>query len=148
MKSNTERGRDFQSKCQAVLCAHFNQQFLAEVSIQIADRKWHSFDLATETRAIVAECKAFTFTKSGNNPSAKITTLREAIQYLRTLPAETQKLLIIKRDVHPARGESLAEYFVRLNDYLLGDVRVLELDDSTGSLRFLFGASDARSAKA
>ena len=139
MTSNTERGRLFQRKCREALELHFSKQFLLEVKVQIAENKCHFFDLATEARDIVAECKAFAFTASGNNPSAKITTLREAVQYLRAAPGSPTRLLILKRDVHPTRGESLAAYFVRLNSYLLGDVKVLEIEESGGPIRCLHG---------
>jgi hypothetical protein len=89
MASNTERGRLIQEKCRESLQLHFGEEFLPEVKVQIAENKWHSFDLATETKDIVVECKAFTFAASGNNPSAKITTLREAVQYLRAVPGSS-----------------------------------------------------------
>jgi hypothetical protein len=110
--------------------------------MQIGENKLHSFDLATEVRDIVVECKAFTFTVTGGNPSAKITTLREAVQYLRSLSGSPARLLVVKRDVHPVRGESLAEYFVRLNSYLLGDVKVLEMDADGGPVRYVHGATN------
>jgi hypothetical protein len=61
-----------------------------EVPIQIGSGKSHLFDLATRERDIVAECKAFTFTATGNNPSAKMTTLREATMYLRSIPGNVK----------------------------------------------------------
>ncbi len=139
MASNTERGRLFQGKCREALELHFGKRFLAEVKIQIAENKWQSFDLATEANDIVAECKAFAFTASGNNPSAKITTLREAAQYLRAVPGSRARLLILKRDVHPTRGESLGAHFVRLNSYLLGDVTVLEIEETGGPIGCFHG---------
>ena len=74
------------------------------------------------------ECKAFTWTKGGNMPSAKITTAREAVFYLQWLPKEWTKVLAISRSTRRSGGESLADPLVRLNGHLLGDVVVVEVD--------------------
>lgn len=84
MLSNTERGKAFQLLCRDALRRELGRDFDLEVPIQIGSGKPHSFDLATKERDIVAECKAFAFTATGKNPSAKITTLREATFYLRS----------------------------------------------------------------
>ena len=106
-----------------------------EISMPIGHPpKSRPFDLASATRRVVGECKAFTWTASGNVPSAKVTTLREACQYLRLLPEGTTRLLLMARSVHPRTGEPLADYFCRLNTHLLGDVVVVEVGDY-GSLR-------------
>jgi hypothetical protein len=91
--------------------------------------KEHRFDLASRSRSTVCECKAFSWTASGNIPSAKITTLREASQYLLALPADIIKVIVMNRNLRPSHPESLAEYFCRLNSHLLGPVRLLEIDD-------------------
>ncbi len=62
-------------------------------------------------------------------PSAKITTAREAVLYLQWLPEEWTKTLAMSRSLRSGYDESLAEYFVRLNSHLLGDVIVVEVDD-------------------
>jgi hypothetical protein len=82
MLSNTERGKAFQILCGDALKRAVGREFDLEVPIAIGGGKFHAFDLATRERDIVAECKAFAFTATGNNPSAKITTLREATMYL------------------------------------------------------------------
>ena len=43
---------------------------------------------------MIAKCKVFSITVSGNNPSAKITTLPEAVTYLKSIPGSAQRLLI------------------------------------------------------
>ena len=91
--------------------------------------KERRFDLASRSRSIVCECKAFTWTASGNVPSAKITTLREAAQYLLALPVDTAKVIVMNRSLRSSHLESLAEYFCRLNSHLLGPIHVLEIDD-------------------
>jgi len=109
-----------------------------EVSL-LTDGRSHFFDLVTRDRDVVAESKAFSWTATGNVPSAKISTLREAVTYLRGLPNGTTRYLIIKRSTHPRKKETLAEYFVRLNEEMLGAVNVLELPEEGGELRNVHG---------
>jgi hypothetical protein len=97
------------------------------------------FDLATPERDVVAECKAFGWTATGNVPAAKISTLREAVAYLRALPDGTTRYLIIKRSERIGKSETLAEYFVRLNEESLGPVNVLELPADGGQIRGVYG---------
>ena len=142
MLSNTERGRAFQILCRDALKRALHRDFDLEVPIEIGGGKCHPFDLATKGRDIVAECKAFKFTVSGNIPSAKITALREAAMYLRSIRANVTKVLIVKHDPHPIRGEALGRYFVRLNPHLLEQVSVLEMPESGGDLVCIHGDFD------
>ncbi len=121
------------------------QNFDLEVPID-AGGKTHNFDLATVNRDIIVECKAFKFTESGNVPSAKITTLCEAVRYLNAVQGNPVRLLIIKRDQHPKRRETLAQYFVRLNRHLLERVTVLEMREDGGDLVCVHGSFGAASA--
>jgi hypothetical protein len=139
MPSHTERGKAFQVLCADALRRALNREFDLEVPISIGPGKPHYFDLATPQRDIVAECKAFAFTASGNIPSAKITTLREATMYLRAVQGDPQRLLIVKRDPHPKSGETLGRYFVRLNVNHLDRVVVLEMPEPGGDLVCLHG---------
>ncbi len=131
--ANTKKGRDFQLRVKHALEKAFDFEFDLEVKLPIGNPpKPHTFDLASRNRAIVGECKAFAWTVSGNVPSAKITTLREAANYLLQLPAGTIAFIAMDRDCHPVKGEALADYFARLNSHLLGRVSLLELsNDST-----------------
>ena len=140
MLSNTQRGKAFQIICGDALRRALNRAFDLEVPIQVGGGKFHSFDLATKERDIVAECKAFKFTATGNNPSAKITTLREAVMYLRSIQGSPSRLLIVKHDPHPKRGETLGRYFVRLNNHLLDQVDVLEMPEGGGELVCIHGS--------
>jgi hypothetical protein len=139
MLSNTERGRAFQVLCGDALRRAFGRDFDLEVPIEIGGGKRHCFDLATRERDIVVECKAFAFTATGNNPSAKITALREAAMYLGLIEGNVTRLLILKYDLHPTRGETLGQYFVRLNTHHLEQVTVLELAESGGDLVCIHG---------
>ena len=140
MLSNTERGKAFQLLCRDALKRALSRDFDLEVPIQIGSGKPHTFDLATRERDVIAECKAFAFTATGNNPSAKITTLREATVYLRAIPGEVHRVLIAKRDPHPKRGETLGQYFVRLNPNFLEHITVLEMPETGGELVCLHGS--------
>jgi len=139
MISNTERGKAFQLLCRDALKQALGRDFDLEVPIQIGSGKPHTFDLASKERDIIAECKAFAFTVAGNNPAAKITTLREATVYLRSIPGEVQRVLIVKRAPHPKRGETLGQYFVRLNPNFLEHITVLEMPETGGELVCIYG---------
>lgn len=76
----------------------------------------------------------------GNVPSAKFTTLREAATYLAALPPQVVKIITIRRRPHPARGETLARYFCRLNAHLLGSIVILEVDETTRDIDELHGS--------
>jgi hypothetical protein len=140
MLSNTERGKAFQLLCRDALKRVLGRDFDLEVPIQIGSGKPHTFDLATRERDIIAECKAFAFTATGNNPSAKITTLREATVYLRSIPGDVQRVLMVKRAPHPKRGETLGQYFVRLNPNFLDRITVLEMPETGGELVCIHGS--------
>ena len=74
--SNSENpfvGRHFQGVVQRILEKNYNTKFDQETAILIGDPpKEHKFDLANADRSIVAECKCYTWTDSGNITSAKI----------------------------------------------------------------------------
>ena len=96
----------------------------------------HKFDLASKDRKWVVECKIFSFTASGNNPSAKLATLLEAVHYLNLLLAGTVRILVMNRALVNGRSESLAEYFARLKGSFLCGVRIVELSVD-GQVRLL-----------
>ena len=52
----------------------------------------------------------------------------EAAFYLRFLPDSYEKYIVMLKAHHPKRQESLAEYYYRMNNHLLGKVRVAEYD--------------------
>jgi hypothetical protein len=139
--SNRARGDAFQRYAAGALAKATGLAFDLEVPLimTIGAPKSHFFDLATPDRAYVGESKAFTWTVSGKVPSAKVTTLREAAQYLRALSPQTKTFIVMARSEHPLRQETLAEYFSRLNDHVLGKVALIEVCDKTGTVRFVRG---------
>jgi hypothetical protein len=149
MLSNSEHGRRFQLHCRDALKQALGCEVYLEVPINIGGNRPHSFDLGTEERNdpdAIAECKAFRFTSAGNIPSAKITTLREAAMYLRSIKKDVMRLLIIKEDRHPKTGETLARYFARLNANYLESVTVLEMPEDGGALTCVHGRFPALDA--
>lgn len=142
--SNLSKGNAFQERARHVLERLVNEPFDSEVKLPIGSPpRIHRFDLVSESRIYVVECKAFAYTTSGRNPSSKISTLREAMQYLNLAPAPMRKLLVMERHHPEGKRESLAVYFARLNEHLRGDVTLLELDDT--HLRVLAGEPLAQS---
>jgi hypothetical protein len=126
-----------------ILKEKFNTYFEQEVAIPIGrPQKEHKFDLANSDRSIVAECKCYTWTDSGNVPSAKLMGLDEAVFYFSFLPAGTQKILCMQKAVFRGKSETLAEYYVRVHGHLLGDVSVYEVSDDEAIKVIRNGTSD------
>jgi len=133
--SNVARGSAFQDLSARVLGARFGCRFRLEVPIAIGDpAKDHRFDLVSDDGCRVGECKSFTWTGTRNMPSAKITTVNEAVFYLSFLPEEVYRFVAMRRALRFGRGESLADHYWRTNRHLLRGVKVLEIDEETGSV--------------
>ena len=117
---NPHVGRKFQEFVQTILKEKYNTYFEQEAAIPIGrPPKEHKFDLANADRSIVAECKCYTWTDSGNVPSAKLMGLDEAVFYFGFLPSGTKKLLCMKKAVFRGKQETLAEYYVRAHGHFL-----------------------------
>ena len=133
---NPRVGREFQELVKSGLEEKYNMAFKQEAAIPIGKpAKDHKFDLANEDRSIVAECKCYTWTDSGNVPSAKLMGLDEAVFYFSFLPPETKKLLCMKKAMYPGKTETLAEYYVRVHGHLLGEVHVYEVAEDGAMLQ-------------
>ena len=80
---NTAKGRDFQAKATKILSRHFEVGFHTEHSIPIGKPpKEHKFDLASDDLRFIGESKNYSWTVSGNVPSAKMAFINEAVFYL------------------------------------------------------------------
>jgi hypothetical protein len=53
-------------------------------------------------------------------PSAKMAFLNEAVLYLSHLPREMHKFIVLRRDLHIRRNETLVAYYVRTAIFLTG----------------------------
>ena len=97
--------------------------------------KDHKFDIVNPNLGIVIECKRYTWTEARNVPSAKMGFINEAVFYLRLLPDSYEKYVVMLKAYHPKRQESLAEYYYRINNHLLGMVKVAEYDPECAVLK-------------
>jgi len=69
---NPEKGRSFQKLAAKILSQHFNVEFHLDYPIPIGNPpKEHRFDLVSTDHNYIGECKNYSWTKSGNVPSAK-----------------------------------------------------------------------------
>ena len=141
MNTNSENpkvGREFQEKVRRWFQKNTEENYALEYPIYIGKpARPHKFDAANESETIVIECKCYTWTDSGNIPSAKLRGLNEAIFYFSFLPNETKKILVMARAVHPKKRETLAEYYFRMNEHLLDDVKIWEFNPDTDEMRMI-----------
>ena len=135
--SNKNKGDAFRDFAKPILEKELKTELEPEQKIDIGKpMKEHAFDLANQDRSVVIECKNYTWTKAGNVPSAKISTLNEAVLYFSFLDYNVQKILCLMRSEHPKRKETLAVYYVNTYGHLLRDVIVYEIAGD-GSLKKL-----------
>lgn len=132
MNTNSENpkvGKEFQKRVLKIATDRFQQSFIEEKAVPIGKpAKDHKFDVVSVDGKRVIECKYYSWTNGNNVPSAKMATLNEAVLYMRNLPEDTHKILVMKKDVRVSNGESLAQYYVRINGHLLDDIEVWEVD--------------------
>jgi len=131
-KSNSHVGREFEIKCQKLLARKGMSLTLGlQIQIGINGKKPHKFDLGSETGKVLVECKAHTWTKTGNVPSAKMTEWNEAMYYFHSAPKDYEKILFVQRDFNPKKQETLAQYYLRTNGHLIPkDVQLWEYDEA------------------
>ena len=112
MNSNSDNpkvGKDFQRKVLSIAQKTFNMPFDEEKVVLVGNPpKEHRFDVVSADGDIIIECKCYTWTNGGNVPSAKMSTLNEAVLYLRSVNYNARKILAMKKDVRLRTGESLA----------------------------------------
>lgn len=132
MNLNSENpgvGKRFQLEVKRWFEENKGRSFILEKKIGIGNPpKLHSFDIADEDGTIVIECKCYTWTETGNVPSAKMGFTNEAAFYLTWLPNDIEKIIVMLKATHPMRKETLAEYYYRTNRHLLGSIKVMEFD--------------------
>lgn len=98
MNSNGENpkvGKKFQLTVKEWFEKSLNCEFEIERKIAIGNpAKSHSFDIANKDGTVVVECKCYTWTETGNVPSAKMGFANEAAFYLSFLPDGVINLLL------------------------------------------------------
>ena len=123
-------GKDFQERVHVNATEYYKKEFIPEKAVKIGNPLTdHKFDLVSADGEIIIECKCYTWTKTWNVPSAKLATLDEAILYMRCVPYEAKKVIVMSRAYNPKNGYTLAEYFVERKGHLLGDISVVEMDE-------------------
>jgi hypothetical protein len=129
---NPAAGRDFEVRAARVMGAVFGVSLLLDHALPIGEPpKMHKFDFGTDSGSHVGEAKCYTWTETGNVPSAKLGFLNQAVFYLSFLPDTMVRFVVMPRSLHPRRHESLAEYWYRTDRHLLQGVRVFEIEDET-----------------
>ena len=92
-----------------LLSLHFGERMEIDQPVPIGDpSKNHKFDLVPSDSCYIGDVKNYSWSKSGNNPSAKMACINEAIFYLSFLPSEVVRFVVMRKDAHPNRKESLA----------------------------------------
>ena len=138
---NTSKGKIFQLAVKELLEKLYNKEFLLECPVNIGvPPKAHKFDIVSSDKTVVVECKCYSWTSGGNNPSAKLSTANEALLYMSFLLDNCEKLLFIcHTDKMHRKEESLEQYYVRTYGSFLRDVKVMEYDMETQQLLPLKG---------
>ena len=125
--NNPTNGAIFQKQVLKWFQEQYGREFILEKKLPIGNPpKDHQFDIVDVDDKIAIECKRYTWTESGNVPSAKMGFANEAAFYLTLLPDSYEKYIIMLDAHHPKRKESLAQYYFRTNRHLLGKIKVAE----------------------
>ena len=127
--ANTAKGRAFQIAAKELLGLHLGVSFEMDHPIAIGNPpKPHKFDLVSSDSRYIGECKNYSWTETANVPSAKMGFINEAIFYLSFVSPGTVRFVVMRRDTHPERNETLADYYHRTYRHLLNDVVLFEID--------------------
>lgn len=137
---NPRNGAIFQRQVLQWFQKNHAKDFVLEKKIPIGDpAKHHKFDIVDSAGTVAIECKRYTWTETGNVPSAKMGFTNEAAFYLSFLPETYEKYIVMLKSHHPKRNESLAEYYYRTNRHLLGKIKVAEYDPERDELHIVGG---------
>jgi hypothetical protein len=92
-------------------------------------KKRHNFDLGSESPPILVECKSYTWTETGNSPSAKIRGMNEVMLLFSLSPPHYRKILFVMKHLHQRTQLSLATHYIRTQGHLIPDgVEIWEFD--------------------
>lgn len=138
MNSNSDNpriGRIFQELTAKLLSEYYDIAFDTEIAIPIGEpAKLHRFDCVSIDKTIAVECKCYTWTHTGNIPSAKLAFLNQSVLYALLLPDGIKKVIAIQKAQHPRRAETLAEYYYRTYRHLLSGITLLEIDTNLNTV--------------
>lgn len=132
---NPGKGSAFQRQAAVIVGKHLNAEFQLDYPIPIGKPpKAHRLDLVSKNLRFIGECKNYSWTESGNSPSAKMGFINEAILYLSYLPRETVRFIVMRLDRHARRQETLTQYYFRTYRHLLDGIRLFEVDVESGAV--------------
>jgi hypothetical protein len=131
--SNTEAGREFEKAAHIffeVSGIKLMRDFIVPVGFKVKKNK--KFDLGSADPPILVECKSYTWTATGNSPSAKIRGMNEAMLVFSVAPPKYRKILFVLKHLHQRSGLSLAAHYVKNQAHLIGPgVEIWEFDLDT-----------------
>ena len=137
-------GARFQRDVMLWFESHYDSTFELEVKIPIgswlidsSQYKDHKFDIVSADKSIVVECKCYSWTESGNVPSAKMGFVNEAAFYLSLVKRARKKIIVMLKSYNENRKQTLAEYYYNTNKHLLGDVIIAEYDPPNEYMNFI-----------
>lgn len=108
---NPKNGAIFQSSVRDWFQDHYKMPFELEKKLPIGSpSKDHKFDIVDSANTIAIECKRYTWTETGNVPSAKMGFVNEAAFYLSFLPDSYSKYIVMLHSCHEKRKETLAAF--------------------------------------
>lgn len=135
---NPKRVALFQRQVRDWFQSNVKRSFELEKKLLIGEpAKEHKFDIVDEANTIAIECKRYTWTETGNVPSAKMGFTNEAAFYLSFLPDSYEKVIVMLYSYHEKRHETLAEYYYRTNRHLLGKIMVAEFNPENNQMRII-----------
>ena len=130
--SNREKGEEFARAVGEYLQLQgfdVEAEYTVEVGLNSKQKKAHRFDFGSNS--LIVECKSYEWTEGGHNPSAKISTLNEAMMYFHSAPSTYRKMVFVS--LTGTKGvrnpETFAEYYWRLHGHFVpDDVEFYEFD--------------------
>lgn len=141
--NNKERGEQFAQLVREYLSNGgflLKPEYVMSVGLSNHRKKNHHFDFGNDQ--LLVECKNYDWTSSGNNPSAKISTLNEAMFYFFSVSQPCRKMLFLPKTEKKGKRqpETFAEYYVRLHGHFIpDDVEIWELNiENLTARRLLF----------
>lgn len=133
-KDNPTTGRKFENIAQLFFQTQglvLNKPFKIKIGFPGREKE-HAFDLGSDNPKILVECKAHTWTRGKNVPSAKISVWNEAMFFFNLAPAEYRKIFFVLRS--DRNGQSLAKYYISRFQHLIpDDVEIWEYDPHKNS---------------
>jgi len=118
---NPKAGRLFERKVQKYFRlsrrVELSPQFPILLGCPGKAKKPHNFDLVSEKKRLIVECKNYAWTAGKNSPSAKYGFLNELMFYFTLAPKKYRKILFMRK--HQREGVSLAGHYVKNHRHLI-----------------------------